>query len=53
MTATAFLFTSASYGQAGQAPAPDGPVPGNRQKAPAPVMPESLSCAKGAIEDCW
>src|SRR5678810_1337050 len=46
MTATAFLFTSASYGQAGQVPAADGPVPGNGQKAPAPVMPESLSCTE-------
>jgi hypothetical protein len=46
MTATAFLFTSVTYGQAVQAPAPDRSVTGNGQQAPAPVMPESLSCSE-------
>jgi len=45
MAAVAFLFASPGYGQAGKAPAVDGPVPGNGQHARAPVMPESLSCS--------
>lgn len=44
MTAAAFLLTSASYGQAGQAPAAGGPVAGNGPQTPPPVNPESLSC---------
>jgi len=46
LTAPASLFTSASYGRAGQVPAADGPVPETGQKALAPVMPESLSCTE-------
>src|SRR3954451_12417880 len=43
MAAAAFLFTSATYGQAGQGPAAGGPAPGDGQQNPAPVNPQSLS----------
>ena len=42
--AAVLLSTSASYGQAPQAPPAGGPVPGNEQQSPAPVNPQSLSC---------
>jgi hypothetical protein len=42
--AVAFLLSTATYGQAAQAPAMGTPVPANEQQIPAPVNPESLSC---------
>jgi hypothetical protein len=40
----AILLTSASHGQAAQAPVAPAPATGNVQQTPAPVNPASLSC---------
>lgn len=43
--AAAFLLSTASYGQAAQAPTVGSRVPANEQQIPAPVNPDSLSCS--------
>jgi hypothetical protein len=45
MAACAFLVATASYGQAGQAPAASSAVPPNAQQYPEPVNPAAVSCS--------